>query len=102
MIRDLTWSDPAEAVTKGFSKPLARSWNLAALDAKAAAVEASLKRDMFEPNPSRGNLICAYTLRALQVFLKQNNLLCIIRGHEQTDGFEFGRSGIAIVYLIVK
>lgn len=27
------------------------------------------------------------------MFLLQNDLLCIIRGHEQKDGFEFGKAG---------
>lgn len=31
--------------------------------------------------------------QALHVFLLQNDLLCIIRGHEQKDGFEFGKAG---------
>ncbi len=99
VVRDLTWSDPSDDMVVE-EKPSAREWDLKRLKAvgaswSRAAPSGQLTADMFRPNPSRGSSIASYTLEATHTFCAANDILTIIRGHEQKDGFQFSLAGPA-------
>ena len=84
-VRDLLWADPVQQMI--VPKPKKLTWNLGKLKKVKSNFAYPKTPGHFEAS-TRGKRIVTFPLRTLNAFLANNDLLTIVRAHQQKDGFE--------------